>query len=161
MLDETLVPIPNRFNSSCFACSSKNPVGLKMTFMAGKDSVVSEVQVPEHLCGWNNLVHGGVLTTILDEIMSWSAMHFLKKLVMTKSINITFIKSVMVGDSIKAVGRVLRQEHRHEAQMEGILLDKNGKECVKAEAVFAILPPKIANRLGISKEEYPDWFDMD
>lgn len=126
--------------------------------MAGQDSVVSEITVPEHLCGWNSLAHGGVLTTILDEIMSWSAMHFLKQLVMTKTLNITFLKSVLVGDSIKAVGKIRQLNNKHEVSMEGFLLDKNGKECVKAEAVFAVLSPKIANRLGIAENEYPNWF---
>ncbi len=157
MSNEILEPIPNQFNSSCFGCSTDNPVGLQMSFKAGKDKVVSEVMVPQHLCGWNNLVHGGVLTTILDEIMSWTAIHFLKKLVMTKNLNVSFHKSVMVGDSIKAVGRIKKEHNRHEVLMEGVLLDNNDKKCVTAEAVFALLPSKVANRLGISEEEYPDW----
>lgn len=154
-----LKQIPNRFNSTCFACSPKNPSGLQMHFMAGEDFVQSELQIPQHLCGWNNLAHGGILTTILDEIMSWTAMHFLKQLVMTKTLNISFLKSINVGETIKAVGRVKQKSGRHEVIMEGVLCDQKGRECVKAEAVFATLSPKIANRFGINREEYPDWFE--
>ena len=159
MSDEILEPIPNRFNGSCFGCSSENPVGLQMTFKAGRDTVVSEVKIPKHLCGWNNLVHGGVLTTILDEIMSWTAIHFLRKLVMTKNLNVTFQKSVLVEDHVKAVGRIKKKNNEKEVVIEGLILDKNGRECVKAEANFALLSPKIANRLGISEDEYPEGFE--
>jgi hypothetical protein len=43
--------------------------------------------------------------------------------------------------------------------MEGTILNKNGKECVKAEASFALLSPKAANRLGISAEACPEGFE--
>jgi uncharacterized protein (TIGR00369 family) len=109
MLNEMLEPIPNRFNGSCFGCGAKNSVGLQMTFKAGSETVVSEVNVPKHLCGWNNLVHGGVLTTIVDEIMSWAAIHFLQKLVVTKNLNITFLKPIIVGESVKAVGKIKKK----------------------------------------------------
>ncbi len=158
MSDEVLESIPNQFNGSCFGCSKENPVGLQMTFKAGKEIVVSDVKVPKHLCGWNNLVHGGVLTTILDEVMSWTAIHFLRKLVMTKNLKVTFLKSVLVEDCVKAIGRIKKKNNEKEVVMEGLILDQKGRECVKAEANFALLSPKIAKRLGISEDEYPEGF---
>ena len=65
--------LPNNETHNCFGCSPVNPSGLQMNFFADDSSVYSEVTVPKHLCGWNNLIHGGVLSTILDEIMSWAA----------------------------------------------------------------------------------------
>ena len=49
-----------------------------MTFYTNQTAVYSKITVPDHLCGWNNLVHGGVLTTIMDEIMSWATIYFAK-----------------------------------------------------------------------------------
>jgi hypothetical protein len=51
-----------------------------MDFYYADNAVFSWVSAPEHLCGWNNLLHGGVIATILDEIMSWTAIDILKKL---------------------------------------------------------------------------------
>ena len=79
--------LPNDRGHRCFGCSPLNPHGLQMTFYTNETSVFSKVKVPEHLCGWNNLVHGGVLTTIMDEIMSWAAIYLLKQIPMTKSPN--------------------------------------------------------------------------
>lgn len=159
MSQEHYEPIKNEFNSSCFGCSPHNPTGLKMQFLAGKDSVKSELIVPEHLCGWSKLVHGGVLSTILDEVMSWTAIHFLKQLVMTKTMNLVFIKPVYVGEKIRTVGRISGMKRRHEVEMEGIIFNEKGQECVKSKAVFAFFSPKIAGRLGITQKELPDWFD--
>lgn len=157
MTEENYKAIPNQFNSSCFACSPDNPVGLKMNFEAGEDSVISQVVVPEHLCGWSNLVHGGVISTILDEIMSWSALHFLRSLVLTKSMNVSFLKPLNVGEKLKAVGQVLNQTGKHEALMEGKLYNPKGELCARAEGVFATFPPEVGNRFGIAMEDLPDW----
>ena len=132
-------------------------MGLQMEFAAGADSVISLVTVPDHLCGWSNLVHGGVLSTILDEIMSWAAIHFLRQLVLTKSMNISFSKSLSIGQELKAEGKMIKKISRHQVSMEGIIYNQLGQECVIADAVFATFSPKLAKRLGISPSEIPDW----
>ena len=106
--------LPNSTAHYCFGCSPVNPSGLQMKFSASRDTVFSNVTIPDHLCGWSNIAHGGVLTTILDEIMSWSALHFLKRITMTKSMNIEFIKPVYIQQSLKAEGRVLEKTGKHD-----------------------------------------------
>lgn len=158
MQEEQFEPIVNEFESTCFGCSSKNKHGLQMEFKAGSDSVISELMVPSHLCGWSQLAHGGVLTTILDEVMSWAAMHFLKQLVMTKSMQLTFLKPVYVDKPIVAQGKIREKKGRHEVVMEGTIYNESGIECVHSEAIFAHFPPKLAGKLGIKDGEYPSWF---
>ena len=70
-INPTLKPLRNRRDHHCFACGPQNPHGLKMTFYTDERSVYSWVTVPGHLRGWDNLIHGGVISAILDEIMSW------------------------------------------------------------------------------------------
>ncbi len=91
--------LPNSRNHNCFGCSPANPSGLQMKFLTDGEAVYSQLEVPEHLCGWSNIVHGGVLTTILDEIMSWSAIHLLKRIALTRTLTVEFLKPVPVGRS--------------------------------------------------------------
>ncbi|MCP4749281.1 MAG: PaaI family thioesterase [Proteobacteria bacterium] len=156
--DEEYQQLPNIFGNRCFGCSPDNPAGLQMTFKANKESVVSILTVPEHLCGWSKVIHGGVVTTILDEVMSWTAIHLLKSLVMTKTITIDFLKPAYIDGKIKAEGRVLEVKSRHEAVMEGFIYDAKGKVCAKSIASFATFSPKVAKRLGIIKNDKHDWF---
>jgi acyl-coenzyme A thioesterase PaaI-like protein len=89
--------LPNNRDHNCFGCSPVNSSGLQMTFYTNESAVYSNTTVPNHLCGWNNLVHGGVLTTIMDEIMSWAAIYLLKQVPMTKSITVDFLFSPAVA----------------------------------------------------------------
>ena len=91
-MNEKYTQLPNSSDHNCFGCSPINKSGLQMKFYADDNTVYSDITVPDHLCGWSNITHGGVLTTILDEIMSWTALHFIKRITMTKTMEIEFIK---------------------------------------------------------------------
>jgi uncharacterized protein (TIGR00369 family) len=151
--------LPNSTNHYCFGCSPVNPAGLRMKFFANQDAVFSSVTIPDHLCGWSNIAHGGVITTILDEIMSWAALHFLKRITMTKSMNIEFIKPVYIRNPLKAEGRVQTVNGKHDAVMEGILYNDNGDACAKSTANFAIFSPKVAKRFGIADDTSLKFFE--
>lgn len=144
-----LKPVPNRSDHMCFGCGPVNPYGLKMKFYADEAAVVSWVTVPEHLCGWDNLVHGGVITTILDEIMSWSAIYLLKRFILTKSITVDFLKPLHVGERLKAEGRVQTADNGREARMTGVIYDPAGRPCARSRGTFALMAPRLAGRLGI------------
>jgi uncharacterized protein (TIGR00369 family) len=150
--------LPNSTDHYCFGCSPANPSGLQMKFYANQHSVYSKITIPDHLCGWSNIAHGGVLTTILDEIMSWAALHFLKRITMTKSMNIDFIKPVYIHNPLKAEGKVLEKTGTHEAVMEGILYNDQGVACAKSTANFAVFSPKVAKRLGIADDTSLEFF---
>ena len=114
--------LPNEGNHNCFACSSQNPYGLQMKFYAATDTVFSHLKVPEHLCGWNNVAHGGVVSAMLDEVMSWAAMYLLKQFVLTKSMQIDFIKPVSLGEEIRVEGRVLKVQQKRDVLVDQLLL---------------------------------------
>ena len=156
----SLKPLSNNRDHNCFGCSPTNPSGLQMSFLAGDSSVTSHVTVPEHLCGWNKLVHGGVLSTILDEIMSWAAIHLLKQIPMTKSISVDFIKPVYVGHPLNVEGRVLEKIGRRDALMEGKILNANDECCTRATGTFAIFSPAVAKRLKITDTKSLHWFEQ-
>jgi uncharacterized protein (TIGR00369 family) len=158
-LEKDCKRLPNSETHNCFGCSPINPSGLQMKFYTNDVSVFSAVTVPKHLCGWNNLIHGGVLSTILDEIMSWAAIYLLKRITLTKSMTIDFLKPVYIGHPLKAEGKVLELRGRHEAVMEGILSDSDGTIYTRSTAHFAIFSPAVARRLGIANEEHLNWFE--
>ena|ERR1019366_5604242 len=53
----------------CLCCGEKNPMGLKMKFRYEDDMIFSEAVIPKEFQGFANVVHGGVLGTLLDEVM--------------------------------------------------------------------------------------------
>jgi uncharacterized protein (TIGR00369 family) len=153
--------LPNNRKHNCFGCSPVNPSGLQMKFYTAKSAVYSKVAVPDHLCGWNNLVHGGVLTTILDEIMSWAAIYLLKRVPLTKSIAVDFLKPVRVGRALRVQGMVLEKTGKREVLMEGKIFNEEDDECcAKATGTLAVFSPAVAKRLKITDNESLKWFEQ-
>jgi uncharacterized protein (TIGR00369 family) len=62
-------------NNRCFACGTENESGLKLTFSYGDDERTAETRfVPDvRYQGWKDIVHGGILMTLMDETMAKAA----------------------------------------------------------------------------------------
>ena len=151
--------LPNTDTHNCFACSPINTHGLQMKFYTDEDSVFTWLSVPSHLCGWNNLVHGGVLSTILDEVMSWTAMYKLKHITVTRNMTVAFIKPVHVGEQLRAQGQVRKVERQRNAEMEGTIFNEDGEICAKASGTFALIKPNVAKRMEIMDAASLAWFE--
>lgn len=125
-------------NHNCFGCSPSNIHGLHMKFYADTDRVYSKLSVPGHLCGWDTLVHGGVIATICDEIMSWSVLYLLRKIVLTKSITIDFTRPITVGEDLLAIGFTDKKNSEREALMRGELYNSRDELCAVSHGLFAL-----------------------
>jgi acyl-coenzyme A thioesterase PaaI-like protein len=53
----------------CICCGEKNPLGFKMKFRFEKEKILSETVVPKEYQGFTDVVHGGILGTLLDELI--------------------------------------------------------------------------------------------
>jgi uncharacterized protein (TIGR00369 family) len=151
-MKKTLKLLSETGYKDCFGCGSKNPHGLQMKFLADNQAVYSHVVVPSHLTGWNDMVHGGILSTILDEIMAWSAIYLLKQVAVTKSMTVEFLRPVLAGEELKVIGRVLNQPNEREAIMEGLVHKATGELCTRSEAIFSVFSPSVAIRKGIMSD---------
>ena len=60
-------------NDNCFVCGMKNPFGfqVKPEIIGEGASVRIECTPAEHLQGWANILHGGILSTLLDEAITY------------------------------------------------------------------------------------------
>lgn len=97
----------------CFVCGKKNPSGLKIEFKENPQSkeIEAEVIFPNHLQGWQNTVHGGLLATVLDEIMIKAAAAANIKCV-TAEINVKYKKPAFTGTTYQVHGKILEARGR-------------------------------------------------
>lgn len=146
-----------------FCGSNHNPTnfsGIEMSYYTDGETLFSWVNVPERLSGWKNLAHGGIITTILDEIMGWWAIYQLKSVVLTKSISIDFVKPTPVGNRLRAEGRFSERPHEREVVMEGFLFTEERVLCAKAKGIFAVFAPDAAEKLGLMDENMRSFLDL-
>ena len=157
MKKEDLKPVISR-DAHCFGCSQKNPHGLKMKFYTDETTLYSWLSVPPHLCGWEGIVHGGVLSTMLDEIMGWSAIYTLRKIVMTKSMTIDYLKPVYIEDKLRVEGKVIERVSDREVIIEGRLYKEDNILCAQTRGTFAVFTANAIKRLKIMPQEVIDSF---
>ncbi len=60
--------------SMCFACGKNNPIGLKLNFKWDGKIARAEFTPNKFHQGWSGLVHGGIITVLLDEAMAYAAL---------------------------------------------------------------------------------------
>ena len=130
-----------------------------MQFYRKEDEVASWVNVPEHLCGWNGVAHGGVICTILDEIMSWTAMHLTRKLIMTRTLTVAFLKPVYTRRPIKVVGHLETRVSDREALLGAQLVDTAGICLARSHGTFALINVAAARRMKVIDPAIVDGFE--
>lgn len=120
----------------CFACGEKNPSGLKLSFTLGPDGALrtSFAFRKEHQ-GYTDVVHGGLIGLILDEIMLNLAWRQGIKAV-TAALELRFKKAVRVGERVSFEGRIAGRDGRllrAEAEArdpEGVLVAAAKAKCL-------------------------------
>ncbi len=94
-----------RSDHACFGCGDHNPIGLHLRFEAVVDGVAALfTPKPEHQ-GFENAVHGGIISTILDEAMAWATAHA-GVWAVTGEMRVRFRHPLGVGEHTRVTARV-------------------------------------------------------
>lgn len=54
----------------CFVCGPDNPLGMQIRFRVEGDKCVADYAPPEHFCGFDGVLHGGIIYSLLDDAMA-------------------------------------------------------------------------------------------
>ncbi|MFN8628822.1 MAG: PaaI family thioesterase [Chloroflexota bacterium] len=123
---------------NCFACGTLNVHGMHLALHAGDGRCWVDTVLTPQFEGWEGIAHGGVISTILDEVMAWAVVeHDLWGV--TARMNIEFKKPVPISKPIHGEGRVTSVRRRI-VEAEGILTDEHGEVLARAEATFVGAP---------------------
>ena len=91
----------------CFVCGPKNPIGLKLDFsFDGKTIKTVFVPLKEHQ-GYMDIVHGGIISTLLDEVMVKLAIEMGMPAV-TARMDIRLRKALNVGQKITVSAEIIK-----------------------------------------------------
>lgn len=120
-------------NNLCFACGQENPHGLRMRVSYENDKAVCRLTLPSHYQGWEEIAHGGIVSTILDEMMAYAVIHFLGQGV-TLRMETTFRQAVPLGQELLACGWVAEQRGRRAEAAAEIKLAGDGAVLAQGRA---------------------------
>jgi uncharacterized protein (TIGR00369 family) len=139
---------------SCFGAGPANARGLRMTFYTDDECVYSQLLIPTHMNSWQGLVHGGIVGTILDETMFYTAMCIFKRIALTKEVNVKLFRPARLDQMpFTAVGRVNDRENDTTGVIEGKLFNANGELCAESQGTFGLVKTSIIRRMEILTEQ--------
>lgn len=119
----------------CFACGKDNPISLGLEFTSPKENVVeAEFTVREEYQGYESVMHGGLISTLLDEAMA-KVLAFNDIRAFTAEMKVRFKKSVEIGSEVLVRG-VLQQSCGRLFITGAELLSDEGELLARAEAKF-------------------------
>jgi acyl-coenzyme A thioesterase PaaI-like protein len=95
----------------CFACGEHNPQSLGMRVRLEDGQARCLLTLAPQFQGWANIAHGGIVCTVLDEIMAHAVIHFIGQGV-TTNMETTFRKPVPLGQELKTLGWVVLHRGR-------------------------------------------------
>ena len=94
--------LPN--SKSCFVCGRENPNGLKKTFFSDGERVRTEFAPESWMVGYETVIHGGIISTLLDEIVIWAAYDRTGRFGVTAELNVRFRSPMLLGSVYTAEG---------------------------------------------------------
>jgi HAD superfamily hydrolase (TIGR01509 family) len=121
----------------CFACSPENPIGLKLKPIHDGEKVTAEFTAGKFHQGWNGVVHGGILYTLLDEVNAYAMLcHGIEFGVTAKS-EIRFKQVAPINEPLQASAWVIKLTKRL-VETKGVLTLKDNTVIADGDFLFYV-----------------------
>jgi len=126
-------------DNRCFVCGKGNDRGLHLEFTYNKKTKEAESNVifPNYYQGWKEIVHGGLVGTVLDEIQIKAA-SFNNYRCVTAELNVKYKKPVNTEFPYFLTGKIIKVTERI-VYTEAILKDEKLRKVATATAKLFII----------------------
>jgi uncharacterized protein (TIGR00369 family) len=91
---------------SCFVCGESNAQGLKLRFQTDGATVRTEFVPREEHIGFKGTVHGGLIATVLDEVMAWACAVGAGRFAFCAEMNVRFLCPLRPGMTTTATAKL-------------------------------------------------------
>jgi len=125
---------------NCFACGSLNANGLQLDLHVEPARCWTAFKLDRRFEGWEGIAHGGILCTILDEVMAWALVGE-DNWGVTARMNVAFRRPVEVGRTVRAEGWIAQARRRVVDTAARIVDADTGDELATATGVYVAASP--------------------
>ncbi len=161
MPEPTKTKQPN--SRMCFICGVENPVGLHLhIYETAPGEVETTYTPPEHFQGYPGVLHGGIVSAILDELSGRSLMGSdpaAPRFMFTAKLEVKYRKNVPIGVPLKIVGRAGKSRLKSAEAWAGIYDPRTGELLAEANALLINVPADQFNASDLDRlrwKIYPD-----
>lgn len=121
-------------DGGCFVCGKNNPFGLQLEFETEGDEYVTYFVPEKRHQGYIGITHGGIISTILDEVMA-RYVHVLGHNSVTGEMTVRFKKPARIGQKLRFAGRV-EEEKTRRVLCSAKATDESGEVIAEATATI-------------------------
>lgn len=100
------------FSRSCFVCGAHNPIGLQLRFETDGKIVRTRWVPRKEYSGFQTVIHGGVVATLLDEIMVWACGVITGKFTYCAELNVRYNLPVRPEQPVIATAQLAENKRR-------------------------------------------------
>ena len=138
----------------CFGCGGGNPRGMKLAFEIDEPGqrIIGRIRLGPEYQGATGFIHGGIIATVLDEVMS-KVSRFSSVRAVTAELTIEYLLPIRVGEELRVEGFATRRDGR-QLYHEGEIRDATGNLLARGRGRFVIIDPERynkKNRAGVDR----------
>ena len=132
----------------CFACGNRNPDGLRLQIEypePGRCRI--EFIPPRKFQGWQDILHGGIIATLLDEAFAHAfggANRGAGEAAVTAEMTVRFKKPARIGRKVIVEGLVVEEKGRV-IECESVMRDEAGQDLASASGKLIKIKPAAAS----------------
>jgi acyl-coenzyme A thioesterase PaaI-like protein len=135
--DSRLIDQSGEAYRNCFACGSENPIGLRLRFERVEGGARARFRPrPEHQ-GWDDMLHGGIILTLLDETLAYAAL-FTAGRAVTAEIQARLRKPAPLDQTYHLHGQVTKRRLGL-VQARATVSDQHGLVIAEADGKFMLV----------------------
>jgi len=150
-MNEERIDIPKIEGHHCFACGTENPKGLNLHFYRSGDAICTDITLERNHEGWENIAHGGIISTLIDETMSWAILFFKRVFFVTRKMEVKYVRPVLIGVPLTVTGKIRDDSAYPKIRAAAEIRDDQGNLLVRSTGEFVELPQE---RLPGLPEDY-------
>lgn len=129
----------------CFGCAQDHSIGFRLRFSRDEDSVWTRFTPGAQFQGPPGVMHGGLVTTLADEIAAWTVLGLTGKFGFTGKLSAKLKKPTRIGVEIVGRGQTTRVTSR--LVDVAVSLRQEDVEVFTGEFAFALLTREAAEKL--------------
>jgi uncharacterized protein (TIGR00369 family) len=130
----------------CYACGSANELGLHMEFRREGDRTVCDFVPSAFQQGYPGRMHGGVVSTMIDEAMGYAVYHE-RRWGATARLNVRYRKPVPLESRLRVEAWMVRDRGKL-MELRAEVRDEEGTLLAEGDGVFMKLDPSTAGQLS-------------
>jgi len=95
----------------CFACGGTNPIGMRLHIELGEGTARTTWTAGADFVGWSDKLHGGIVATLLDEVMAWACSSY-DAWAVTAEMSVRYRSPASPGEKLHGEGHVVERRRR-------------------------------------------------